>query len=117
MLETGQYMITLMDVLRLGQKAMDEVFPYLNSLLDSMNKLSRMPADWTSRDVVKKWYYFRFVFCFARDSNCRSCCSSRLITIQQMKATDELDDAQVRQMLFDLDAAYQDLHHRLTSGQ
>lgn len=33
-------------------------------------------------------------------------CSHRLQTLSGMSASDELDDSQVRQMLFDLESAY-----------
>lgn len=33
-------------------------------------------------------------------------CSCRLQTLSGMSASDELDDSQVRQMLFDLESAY-----------
>ena len=34
------------------------------------------------------------------------CCTPRLQTLSGMSASDELDDSQVRQMLFDLESAY-----------
>lgn len=40
-------------------------------------------------------------------------CICRLQTLEGMQASDELSDAQVRQMLFDLDSAYNDFNRFL----
>lgn len=37
---------------------------------------------------------------------CFKLCLPRLTTLSSMSASDELDDSQVRQMLFDLESAY-----------
>lgn len=76
--------ITLMDKLRLEIKAMDELHPELKDLVDAMNRLSLIPADFEGKEKVTKWYN----------------------TLNSMQASDELSESQVRQLIFDLDTAY-----------
>ncbi|XP_031467447.1 vacuolar protein sorting-associated protein 28 homolog isoform X2 [Phasianus colchicus] len=73
-----------MDKLRLEIRAMDEIQPDLRELLETMNRMSALPKDFEGRHHVLHW----------------------LQTLSSMSAADELDDAQVRQMLFDLESAY-----------
>lgn len=76
--------ITIMDKLRLGIKAMDELHPELRDLVDTMNRLSIIPEKFEGKVKVKTW----------------------LETLNTMQASDELSDDQVRQFLFDLESAY-----------
>ncbi|KAB1257926.1 Vacuolar protein sorting-associated protein 28-like protein [Camelus dromedarius] len=99
--------ITVMDKLRLEIRAMDEVrllggeggrrrergsqralFPQiqpdLRELMETMHRMSHLPPDFEGRQTVNQW----------------------LQTLSGMSASDELDDSQVRQMLFDLESAY-----------
>ncbi|OWK50032.1 vacuolar protein sorting-associated protein 28 homolog [Lonchura striata] len=76
--------ITVMDKLRLEIRAMDEIQPDLRELLETMTRMSSLPPDFEGRLKVNQW----------------------LQTLSAMSAADELDDAQVRQMLFDLESAY-----------
>ncbi|KAL5016531.1 hypothetical protein ScPMuIL_006120 [Solemya velum] len=76
--------ITVMDKLRLEIKAMDEIHPDLKELNETMSRLSLLPADFEGREKVKTW----------------------LTTLSGMSASEELDEGQVRQMLFDLESAY-----------
>nr|XP_031360052.1 vacuolar protein sorting-associated protein 28 homolog [Lonchura striata domestica] len=73
-----------MDKLRLEIRAMDEIQPDLRELLETMTRMSSLPPDFEGRLKVNQW----------------------LQTLSAMSAADELDDAQVRQMLFDLESAY-----------
>lgn len=79
-----QLFITLMDKLRLEIRAMDELHPELSDLVDTMNRLSILPADFDGKQKVTEW----------------------LATLNSMQASDELSESQVRQLLFDLDSAY-----------
>ncbi|XP_070499278.1 vacuolar protein sorting-associated protein 28 homolog [Chironomus tepperi] len=85
--------ITIMDKLRLGIKAMDELHPELRDLVDTMNRLSIIPENFEGKDKVRTW----------------------LDTLNSMQASDELSDDQIRQFLFDLESAYSAfnnlLHH------
>ncbi|XP_063975816.1 uncharacterized protein LOC135161823 [Diachasmimorpha longicaudata] len=76
--------ITLMDKLRLDIKAMDELHPDLRDLLDTMNRLSILPSDFDGKTRVSDW----------------------LQTLNNMSASDELSETQVRQLLFDLETSY-----------
>ncbi|XP_035827870.1 vacuolar protein sorting-associated protein 28 homolog isoform X2 [Aplysia californica] len=76
--------ITVMDKLRLEIRAMDEIHPDLRELAETMTRLSLLPPDFEGKHAVKKW----------------------LDTLGDMQASEELDDGQVRQMLFDLESAY-----------
>ncbi|XP_023803490.1 vacuolar protein sorting-associated protein 28 homolog [Cyanistes caeruleus] len=73
-----------MDKLRLEIRAMDEIQPDLRELMETMTRMSSLPPDFEGRQKVNQW----------------------LQTLSAMSASDELDDSQVRQMLFDLEAAY-----------
>jgi len=83
-----QHFITLMDSLKLEMKAVDELHPSLSDLMESINKVSDLPPDHDAKVKVKKW----------------------LLKLNQLKASDELDDEDVRQMLMDLDQAYNSFH-------
>lgn len=83
-----QHFITTMDSLKLDMKAVDELHPNMSDLMDSLNKVTTLPSDHVSKDKVKVW----------------------LITLNGMRASDELSDDQVRQMLMDLDVAYNAFH-------
>ena len=73
---------------------MDELHPALSELVDSVSLVPRLPAEHESRSKALHW----------------------LTTLHQMKAHEQLDDEQVRQMSFDLDCAY-NAFHRFVKGQ
>lgn len=83
-----------MDKLRLEIRAMDEIQPDLRELMETMNRMSNMPPDSEAKDKVSLW----------------------LTTLSSMSASDELDDSQVRQMLFDLESAYNAFNRYLHSS-
>jgi len=76
--------ITVMDQLRLESHAKDELQPNLKNLSESMNRMVNLPADFEGRSKVNNW----------------------LTTFGGMSASDNLSDDQVRQMLFDMESAY-----------
>ncbi|XP_066141767.1 vacuolar protein sorting-associated protein 28 homolog [Euwallacea fornicatus] len=76
--------ITIMDKLRLDIRAMDDLHPEIRDLLDTMNRLSILPSDFEGKQKVSEW----------------------LSTLNSMQASDELSEAQVRQLLFDLESSY-----------
>ncbi|WAR23067.1 VPS28-like protein [Mya arenaria] len=76
--------ITVMDKLRLEIRAMDEIQPDLRELMDAMCRLSILSADFDGKQKVNTW----------------------LDKFNNMSASEELDDSQVRQMLFDLESSY-----------
>jgi len=86
--------ITVMDKLRLEIKAMDEILPDMRELMDTMNRLSLLTADFEGKVKVAEW----------------------LQTLSGMQASDELTETQVRQLLFDLDSSYQAFNQILHSA-
>eukprot|EP01084_Bolivina_argentea_P298341 514101_1 len=82
--EVTQHFITVMDALKLEQKAVDEIHPLISDLVSRMNKCQRLPDDFIGVNKAKKW----------------------LATLNNMRASDELSDDQVRQLLHDLDIGY-----------
>lgn len=76
--------ITLMDKLRLEIKAMDELHPDLRDLVDTMNRLSLITESFEGKVKVTHW----------------------LGVLNDMQASDELNETQVRQLLFDLETSY-----------
>ncbi|XP_077029394.1 vacuolar protein sorting-associated protein 28 homolog, partial [Agelaius phoeniceus] len=61
-----------------------QIQPDLRELMETMTRMSSLPPDFEGRQKVNLW----------------------LQTLSAMSASDELDDSQVRQMLFDLESAY-----------
>jgi len=76
--------ITTMDKLRMEIKSMDEHFQDCKDLCEALNTLSTLPSDYEGRVKVEKW----------------------LNILKSMNVSDELTEQQVREMLFDFDAAY-----------
>ncbi|KAL0489358.1 vacuolar protein sorting protein VPS28 [Acrasis kona] len=87
--QTTQHFITAMDSLKLDMHSVDQIQPLLNDLVDSLNKVPI--KDFDQKNKLKQW----------------------LVTLNQMKASDELDDQQTRQLMFDLDGAYAQFHKSL----
>jgi len=76
--------ITIMDKLRLQIRAMDEINPDLRNLKLTMERLSMVSDDFEGKLTIDKWLH----------------------TMSEMRASDELSEEQVRQMLFDLEQSY-----------
>ena len=83
-----------MDSLKLDLTAVDQIYPLLSDLYESLCKISSLPSDWKGKLALKKW----------------------LAEMNQMSASDELNDEQVRQVLFDLDSAYTAFHQSLAAS-
>ncbi|CAG8460979.1 2769_t:CDS:2 [Ambispora gerdemannii] len=90
--ETVQHFITSMDALKLKYKAVDDIHPMLSELMQSLNKVSSLPADFEGKAKLRNW----------------------LITLNSMKASDELNDEQVRQLLFDLENSHNAFYRSLS---
>mmetsp|Transcript_23315 Transcript_23315/g.58450 ORF Transcript_23315/g.58450 Transcript_23315/m.58450 type:complete len:278 (+) Transcript_23315:221-1054(+) len=84
--EAVQAYITVMDSLRLNMCATDQIHPLTTDIVNALNKIAVLPPDFEPRAKVKKW----------------------LQTLSAMRATDELDEDQTRQFLFDLEASHQE---------
>jgi len=89
--ETVQYFITAMDSLKLNMAAVDQVQPLIQDLVESLNRVPSLPHDFEGKEKLKSW----------------------LIIMNKMKASDELNPEQTRQLLFDLETAYTAFHKHL----
>ncbi|KAM7193580.1 ESCRT-1 complex, Vps28 subunit [Naviculisporaceae sp. PSN 640] len=89
-LEATQDFITFLDALRLGLLAKDQLHPLLTDVIQSVNKVT--DRDFENRGKIVQW----------------------LITLNQMKATQELSEDQARELELDINSAYQGFKNTLT---
>jgi len=82
--ETTQHFITAMDAVKLEQRAVDELQPLLSDLMDSLTRLPETPNDFEPNRIIQQW----------------------LQKLNSMRAVDEIDEDDARQLYHDLDAAY-----------
>ncbi|OQR90749.1 vacuolar protein sorting-associated protein 28 [Achlya hypogyna] len=82
--QTVQHCITLSDYLKLNVRAVDEIQPLLSECMASLTKVHGLPPTFEGRLKLEQW----------------------LRVLNAMRASDELDDDQIRQMSFDLERAY-----------
>ncbi|KDO31768.1 hypothetical protein SPRG_03688 [Saprolegnia parasitica CBS 223.65] len=82
--QTVQHCITLSDYLKLNVRAVDEIQPLLSECMSSLSKVNGLPPTFEGRVKLEQW----------------------LRVLNAMRASDELDDDQIRQMSFDLERAY-----------
>ncbi|KOS14144.1 hypothetical protein Malapachy_3716 [Malassezia pachydermatis] len=80
--EITQNFITLMDALKLRMRAKDQLHPLLSDLLSTYTQVSGGSGE--ARQKLLEW----------------------LITLNKLSASDEVDEAQAREMLFDIENAY-----------
>lgn len=91
--ETVQYFITAMDNLKLNMTSQDQIQPLIQDLFDAIQRNSLRDFD-DHKEKLKRW----------------------LIVLNAMSAHEELDDTQVRQLLFDLESAYNSFHRALAAS-
>ena len=89
-LEATQDFITFLDALKLGLLAKDQLHPLLSDVIQSVNKV--IDRDFDGRGKIVQW----------------------LITLNQMKATEEVTEDQARELELDMNAAYQGFKATLT---
>uniref|UniRef100_A0A7S0WSL7 Vacuolar protein sorting-associated protein 28 homolog n=1 Tax=Pyramimonas obovata TaxID=1411642 RepID=A0A7S0WSL7_9CHLO len=82
--ETVQLFITTMDALKINMTAVDNLYPLLTDLVQSMNKLVFLEPEFEGKVKVKEW----------------------LTRLNKMRASDELSEDESRQLLFDLESSY-----------
>eukprot|EP01033_Poteriospumella_lacustris_P007169 gene7169-5161_t len=92
--ETVQAFITLMDILKLNQRAVDEVQPYLEALVSALGKVKGLSPSFEGIVKLKLW----------------------LTKLHNLRAYDEIAEEEVRQFLFDVDNAYSAFHKHLSGG-
>ncbi|CAJ1961721.1 unnamed protein product [Cylindrotheca closterium] len=93
--EAVQHFITIMDAVKLEQRAVDDLQPLLSDLMDSLARLPETPNDFEPNRKVKHW----------------------LQKLNSMRAFDEIDDDDSRQLYHDLDSAYAEFTRYLKSGR
>lgn len=74
--------ITFLDALKLNMFSKDALHPLLSDVIQSVNKVT--DRDFDNRGKIIQW----------------------LITLNQMRATDELSEEQARELNFDMELAY-----------
>lgn len=74
--------ITFLDALKIGMVSKDALHPLLGDVIQSVNKVT--DRDFAQRGKIIQW----------------------LITLNQMRTTEELSTEQVRELTFDMDQAY-----------
>jgi ESCRT-I complex subunit VPS28 len=82
--EAVQHFITTMDAVKLEQRAVDELQPLLSDLMDALTRLPETPNDFEPNRKVKNW----------------------LQKLNEMRAVDQIDEDDARQLYHDLDSAY-----------
>ena len=92
--ETVQAFITTMDALKLGQRAMDDIQPLMAELMSALSKVRTLPADFEGLVKIKLW----------------------LEKLNNMRASDEIAEEEIRQLIFDLDSSYSAFHKHLSSN-
>lgn len=92
--ETVQHFITAMDSLKLNMVAVDQIYPLLSDLVQAMMKVTTLPPDMAGKKAVRGW----------------------MSKLHGMPASYELKEDEVRQLLFDLESAYNETMRALQSA-
>ena len=82
--EATQFFITALDTLKLDQRAVDEIHPIMKDLVETVNKTAMLTRGAFDPSTLQNW----------------------LITLNSMRASEELDEDQLRQLTFDLEDSY-----------
>mmetsp|Transcript_17221 Transcript_17221/g.58473 ORF Transcript_17221/g.58473 Transcript_17221/m.58473 type:complete len:242 (-) Transcript_17221:47-772(-) len=89
--ETVQHFITAMDSVKLEQRAVDELHPLISDLMASLTRVAGLPQDFEGLAKMRHW----------------------LEVLNKMRAADEVDEDQARQLAFDLESSYTAFHRWL----
>jgi ESCRT-I complex subunit VPS28 len=92
--ETVQAFITTMDALRLGQRAVDEIQPLVSDVMRFLVKVPNLPGDFEGVVKMRLW----------------------LQKLHDMRAHDEIEEQESRQLLFEVESSYTAFHNFLKSG-
>ncbi|KAK4048830.1 Vacuolar protein-sorting-associated protein 28 [Microbotryomycetes sp. JL221] len=92
--ETTQNFITLMDAIKLKLRAKDQLHPLLTDLMSGYTRFKNS-NEWEGRPKILHW----------------------LITLNQMRASEEITEDQSRQLLFDVENAYSEFFRSLSTNK
>lgn len=90
--ETAERFITTMDALKLGIQAVDELQPLLSDLMNALTRLPDIPNEFEPNRIVQQW----------------------LQKLNILRAVDEIEESDSRQLYMDLDSAYQEFKRYLS---
>ena len=82
--ECVHHYIGTMDTLKLNMAAKDQIAPCLSDLSVSLYKVPQLPAEFAGKLCVRRW----------------------MERLEKMRASDELSENEVRQLLFDMENSY-----------
>ena len=82
--ECVHHYIGAMDTLKLNMAAKDQIAPCLSDLVRSLHKVSQLPAEFAGKQSMQRW----------------------LERLDKMRASDELGEDEVRQLLYDIENSY-----------
>jgi len=89
--ETAEHFITAMDAIKLETRAVDDLNPLLSDLMNALTRLPEIPNDFEPNRIVQQW----------------------LQKLNMMRAADEIDEGDSRQLYMELDSAYQEFKRYL----
>jgi len=82
--ECVHHYIGTLDTLKLNMSAKDQISPCLSDLIVSLHKVPQLPAEFAGKKCIRRW----------------------MERLDSMRASDELSDDEVRQLLFDMENSY-----------
>ena len=85
---TVQEFITCMDIIQLEQRAVDEIQPALSKVLLSLSRVPGLPTEFEGRIKLTKW----------------------LEKLHALRAHNEIDESDARQLKLDLENSYAAFH-------
>ena len=88
-----QAFITALDALKLDQRAVDEIHPHISDLMYSLKRVHGMKPEFIGIVKVSSW----------------------LSKLSSMKASDSINENDVRELIFDLETSYNAFHEFLKS--
>ena len=71
----------------------DQLHPLLSDLMQSLNKVASLPPDFDGKVKIRNW----------------------LIALNKMKASEEINEEQSRQLMFDLETAHNAFYRSLSA--
>lgn len=81
-----RFFITTIDGLNLNLKIVDEIYPHLKDLQYSLDKITDLPNNFSSKKMIQEW----------------------MTILTKMEISDELTEEQIRELTFDLENGYSD---------